>query len=100
MIHGSQDARQEEQRAGMSRLKRVLLAALAEHGVELPIPSPTPVPTPKGIPELGTPVGGAPVVTVASALPPGRALCLSAAISIERGLPPFDRCSPQNQFKW
>jgi hypothetical protein len=56
--------RQEEQRAGMLRLKRVLLAALAEHGVELPIPSPTPVPnsTPIETPELGTPVGDAPVV--------------------------------------
>jgi hypothetical protein len=30
--------RQEDQRVGMSRLKRVLMAALAEHGVELPIP--------------------------------------------------------------
>jgi len=36
--------RQEEQRAAMSRLKRVLLAALAEHGAERPIPSPTHVP--------------------------------------------------------
>ncbi len=56
--------RQEEQRAGMSRLKRVLLAALAEHGVELPIPSPTYVPnwdvSIGG--ELGTRVGDAPVV--------------------------------------
>jgi hypothetical protein len=30
--------RQEDQRVGMSRLKRVLTTALAEHGVELPIP--------------------------------------------------------------
>src|SRR5262249_50487242 len=36
--------RQEEQRAAMSRLKRVLLAALAENGAERPIPSPTHVP--------------------------------------------------------
>ena len=51
--------RQEEQRAAMSRLKRVLLAALAEHGVELPIPSPTPVPnsTPIGDPSWGRQLG-------------------------------------------
>jgi len=56
--------RQEEQRAAMSRLKRVLLAALAEHGAERPIPSPTHVPnSPPTIGnELGTPVGDAPAV--------------------------------------
>jgi hypothetical protein len=56
--------RQEEQRVGMSRLKRVLLTALAEQGAERPIPSPTHVPnSPPTIEnELGTPVGDAPVV--------------------------------------
>jgi AAA domain len=56
--------RQEEQRAAMSRLKRVLLAALAEHGAERPIPSPTHVPnSPLTLGnELGTPVGDAPAV--------------------------------------
>jgi hypothetical protein len=55
--------RQEEQRAGMSRFKRVLLAALSEHGIELPMPSPTPVPNSGPIEdELGTPVGDGPVV--------------------------------------
>jgi hypothetical protein len=56
--------RQEDQRAGMSRLKRVLMATLAEHGVEQPIPSPTRVPnSPPTIGnELGTSVGDAPVV--------------------------------------
>jgi hypothetical protein len=53
--------RQEEQRVGASRLKRVLMTALAEHGVDRPIPfwSPTPVPnsTPPIESELGTPVG-------------------------------------------
>jgi hypothetical protein len=51
--------RQEEQRVGMSRFKRVLMAALAEHGVDQPIPSPTQVPnsTPPIGDELGTPVG-------------------------------------------
>jgi AAA domain len=33
--------RQEEQRAGMARLKKVLMAALAEHGREMPIPAST-----------------------------------------------------------
>jgi hypothetical protein len=60
--------RQEEQRAAMSRLKRVLLAALAEHGAERPIPSPTHVPnSPPTIGnELGTPVGDAPAVRMVS----------------------------------
>jgi hypothetical protein len=56
--------RQEEQRAGMSRLKRVLMATLAEHGVERPIPSATHVrnsDTPIGD-ELRTPVADAPAV--------------------------------------
>jgi AAA domain len=56
--------RQEEQRAGMSRLKRVLLTALADHGVERPIPSATHVrnsDTPIGD-ELRTPVADAPIV--------------------------------------
>jgi hypothetical protein len=35
------ECRQEEQRVGMSRLKRVLMAALAEHGAEREIPSAT-----------------------------------------------------------
>jgi AAA domain len=56
--------RQEDQRAGMARLKRVLMTALAERGVERPIPSPTRVPnSPSTIgDELGTSVGDAPVV--------------------------------------
>jgi AAA domain len=56
--------RQEDQRAGMARLKRVLMAALAEHGVEQPIPSPTGVPNSSSMVggELGTPVGDVPVV--------------------------------------
>src|SRR5262245_16608656 len=60
--------RQEDQRAGMARLKRVLLAALAEHGVERPIASPTHVPNsaPTIEDELGTPVGDAPVVRMVS----------------------------------
>jgi AAA domain len=60
--------RQEDQRAGMARLKRVLLAALAEHGVERPIPSPTHVPNsaPTIEDELGTPVGDAPAVRMVS----------------------------------
>jgi hypothetical protein len=60
--------RQEEQRAAMSRLKRVLLAALAEHGAERPIPSPTHVPNSPPTPgnELGTPVGDAPAVRMVS----------------------------------
>jgi AAA domain-containing protein len=60
--------RQEDQRAGMARLKRVLLAALAEHAVERPIPSPTHVPNsaPTREDELGTPVGDAPVVRMVS----------------------------------
>jgi hypothetical protein len=60
--------RQEDQRAGMARLKRVLLAALAEHGVERSIPSPTHVPNsaPTIEDELGTPVGDAPVVRMVS----------------------------------
>jgi hypothetical protein len=33
--------RQEEQRVGMSRLKRVMMAALAEHGIDQPIPDAT-----------------------------------------------------------
>jgi hypothetical protein len=56
--------RQEDQRAGMARLKRVLMAALAGHGIERPIPSPTRVPnSPPTIgDELGTSVGDTPVV--------------------------------------
>ena len=52
----------------MSRLKRVLLAALAEHGAERPIPSPTHVPnSPPTIGnELGTPVEDAPAVRMVS----------------------------------
>jgi len=56
--------RQEEQRAGMSRLKRVLLTALAEHGVELPMPSATDVRN-SDVPigdELRTRVADTPVV--------------------------------------
>ena len=60
--------RQEEQRAAMSRLKRVLLAALAEYGAKRPIPSPTHVPNspPTVGTELGTPVGDAPAVRMVS----------------------------------
>jgi hypothetical protein len=52
----------------MARLKRLLLAALAEHGVERSIPSPTHVPNsaPTIEDELGTPVGDAPVVRMVS----------------------------------
>jgi hypothetical protein len=56
--------RQEEQRAGMTRLKRVFLTALTEHGVERPIPSATHVRN-SGAPigdELRTPVADGPAV--------------------------------------
>jgi hypothetical protein len=58
------DCRQEEQRAGMSRLKRVLLTALADHGAELSLPDATDgrnSPPPIGD-ELRTRVASAPVV--------------------------------------
>jgi hypothetical protein len=55
--------RQDNQKAVMSRLKRVLLAVLAEHGTERPIPSETHV---RNSPPIGdefrTPVLDAPVV--------------------------------------
>jgi AAA domain len=56
--------RRDDQRATMSRLKRVLLAALAEHGVERPIPSKVRVQTsdPPIGDELWTPSLDAPVV--------------------------------------
>jgi hypothetical protein len=56
--------RRDDQRAIMSRLKRVLLAALAEHGVERPIPSKVRVQTsdPPTGDELWTPTLDAPVV--------------------------------------
>jgi hypothetical protein len=58
------ECRQEEQRAGMARLKRVLMAALADHGVERPTPSATHVrnslPTIEN--ELRTRVADAPTV--------------------------------------
>jgi hypothetical protein len=56
--------RRDDQRAIMSRLKRVLLAALAEHGVERPIPSKVRVQTsdPPIGDELWTPTLDAPVV--------------------------------------
>jgi hypothetical protein len=57
------DCRQDNQKAAMSRLKRVLLAVLAEHGTERPIPSETHV---RNSPPIGdefwTPVSDAPVV--------------------------------------
>jgi hypothetical protein len=55
--------RRDDQRAGMARLKRVLMAALAEHGIERPIPSPLHLPTSGsiGTPEVGTPSGDATV---------------------------------------
>jgi hypothetical protein len=63
-----ENCRQQDQKTSTTRFKRVLLAALAEHGRELPIPSPTPVPN-SGAPlgsELGTAVGDAPVVRMVS----------------------------------
>jgi hypothetical protein len=50
----------EDQRVGMSRLKRVLMDALAEYGVDQEIPSPLRVPT--SPPPIGDGSGDAPVV--------------------------------------
>jgi AAA domain len=56
--------RRDDQRAAMSRLKRVLLVALAEHGIEQPIPSKVRVKTldPSVGDEVFTPSFYAPVV--------------------------------------
>jgi hypothetical protein len=56
--------RRDDQRAVKTRFKRVLLTALAEQGVERPIPSALPVHTspPIGTPEVRTPIADAPVV--------------------------------------
>jgi hypothetical protein len=57
--------RRDDQRAVMSRFKRVFLATLAEHGAERPIPAPSKVPV-KSCPPIGeevfTPTFDAPVV--------------------------------------
>ena len=70
--------RQEEQRAGMARLKRVLLAALAEHGIERPIPASTHGFN-SGAPigdELKPPVEDAPIVRMVDQEVVWEAFCL------------------------
>jgi hypothetical protein len=70
--------RQEEQRAGMARLKKVLRAALAEHGREMPIPASTHGFN-SGAPigdELKPPVEAAPVVRMVDHEVVWEAFCL------------------------
>jgi hypothetical protein len=70
--------RQEEQRAGMARLKKVLMATLAEHGRELPIPASTRgfnSNTPIGD-ELKPPVEAAPIVRAVDQEVVWEAFCL------------------------
>ena len=77
--------RRDDQRAVMSRLKRVLMATLAEHGVERPIPSATS--RPNFIPLIGDEVSDAKLRTARSCEWSIRRSCGRLSICARRGHP-------------